>query len=78
MPQGLDTIYDLNTTITTKETLTTTEEDGGKGGATVKSEATTQTAVLPHKHLPLLTESSSSGSVTDSICTAYEQNQGNF
>lgn len=75
MPQGLETIYNLNTT--TKEP--SLEQERGKGsGIVVKSEATTQTAVLPNKHLQLLTESSSSGSVTDSICTAYEQNNGDF
>ncbi|XP_063697255.1 serine/threonine-protein kinase 11-interacting protein isoform X2 [Culicoides brevitarsis] len=67
MPQGLDTIYSLGS----KERET---QENGKESV-VKSEATTQTAVLPNKNLPLLTESSSSGSVTDSICTAYEQNQ---
>lgn len=65
MPQGLDTIYNL-----------TASKEEEENSTVVKSEATTQTAVLPHKALPLLTESSSSGSVTDSICTAYEQNQG--
>lgn len=70
MPQGLDTIYHLSATKEQEENST------GKESSVVKSEATTQTAVLPHKALPLLTESSSSGSVTDSICTAYEQNHG--
>lgn len=70
MPQGLDTIYHLTSTKEQEENST------GKESSVVKSEATTQTAVLPHKALPLLTESSSSGSVTDSICTAYEQNHG--
>lgn len=72
MPQGLDTIYNLTSSTTT----TTKEAETRNGSGVVKSEATTQTAVLPNKHLQLLTESSSSGSVTDSICTAYEQNQG--
>uniref|UniRef100_A0A336MPB6 CSON003607 protein n=1 Tax=Culicoides sonorensis TaxID=179676 RepID=A0A336MPB6_CULSO len=65
MPEGVNTIYKLNPG--SKEKLDDKKERG-----VVKSEATTQTALLPHKHL--LTESSSSGSVTDSICTAYEQN----
>lgn len=72
MPQGLDTIYNLNNAISKDAEQDATEKDS----SVLKSEATTQTAVLPNKHLPLLTESSSSGSVTDSICTAYEQNQG--
>lgn len=72
-------IYNLNLPLTkeSRETSTHDLKSSMMRESSVKSEATTQTLNSTTKNM-LLTESSSSGSVTDSICTAYEQNQGDL